>query len=117
MIDVVGMTIKHHKLKNRELHTALVIVGVAKTSGQSSGYATGLWIGWKPGIHVIVFKFMTMYDMIVQSNLDYPNLFGQGEISNRSDKQGVGITRTTPIKATPTKSIMHTVYILITVPP
>ena len=35
----------------------------------------------------------------VQSNLDY---FGQGEISNRSDKQKVRITLTTP-----TRSIMH----------
>ena len=32
----------------------------------------------------------------VQSNLDYPNPFGQGEISNRSDKQGVRIMLTTP---------------------
>ena len=34
--------------------------------------------------------------IILQSNLDYPNPFGQGKISNRSDKQGVRITLTTP---------------------
>ena len=38
----------------------------------------------------------------VQSNLDYPNPFGKGEIWNRSDKQKVWITLTTP-----TRSIMH----------
>ena len=38
----------------------------------------------------------------VQSNLNYPNPFGQGEIWNRSDKQKVRIMLTTP-----TRSIMH----------
>ena len=38
----------------------------------------------------------------LQSNLDYPNPFGQGEIWNRSDKQKVRITLTTP-----TRSIMY----------
>ena len=32
----------------------------------------------------------------VQSNLDYPNLFGQGKALNCLDKQGVRITLTTP---------------------
>ena len=32
----------------------------------------------------------------VQSNLDYPNPFGQGEVLNRLDKQGVRIMLTTP---------------------
>ena len=36
----------------------------------------------------------------IQSNLDYPNPFGQGEISNRSDNDDHA-------QATPTKSIMH----------
>ena len=40
--------------------------------------------------------------VLVQSNLDYPNPFGQGEIWNRSDKQKVRITLTTP-----TRLIMH----------
>ena len=36
----------------------------------------------------------------MQSNLDYPNPFGQGEISNRSDNVDHA-------QATPTKFIMH----------
>ena len=44
----------------------------------------------------------------VQSNLDYPNPFAQGEISNRSDNIDHA-------QATPTKSIMHAkTYILQT---
>ena len=54
---------------------------------------------------IIPWYFLTpVYTMCIalQSNLDYPNPFGHGEIWNCSDKQKVQVTLTTP-----TRSIMH----------
>jgi hypothetical protein len=60
------------------------------------------WIARHDPFHV----FEKLY-VAIQSNLDYPNPFGQGEFFERSDEQKVRITLTTP-----TNSIVHVkVYI------
>ena len=66
MINVGRTMERHHKINNRELCTALLVA--KKLHVASSGYVTGLWIGWKFYMTVTMYDIMTVASTIIVSS-------------------------------------------------